>query len=166
VALGKRTLEPGESTELEITYKTYKYAGQFDKKVTVFTGSEGKDETIIRLVGNVEPIPMGVLKMEPRKTDVGALSVKLENEVQILLRNTGNAPLAISRIVSTRSDTVYFDGKDSKAIVIPAGDKRSVKLIVKPGEPGRFLDTILIYSDDARNDIGKGYKALLAGEAK
>ena len=40
-----------------------------------------------------------------------------------------------------------------------------MNLLIKPAEPGRFLDTILIYSD-ARNDIGKGYKGILSGTAK
>jgi hypothetical protein len=131
----------------------------------VFTGPEGKDETVIRLIGNVEPIPMGVLKMEPRKVDVGLLAVNKENEVQVVIENTGDAKLSVSRIVSASKDTVYFDGQKTGEMVLSAGEKRVVKLILKPSEPGRFLDTILIYSD-ARNDIGKGYKALLSGEAR
>jgi hypothetical protein len=165
VALGKRLLKPAESTELEITYKTYKYAGKFDKSVSVFSGPDGQEETVIRLVGNVEPMPMGVIRMEPRKTDVGLLSANEENEAQVLLENTGDAALSVSRIISTKSDFVYFDSSNEGPMVLDAGEKRTVRLSLKPDKPGRFLDTILIYSD-ARNDIGKGYKALLVGEAK
>jgi hypothetical protein len=108
---------------------------------------------------------MGVLKVEPRKTDVGDLIAGNENEVQVVLVNEGDAPLTISRIVSSKFDTEYFNAGDKGGIEIPAGQTRTMKLHVKPVEPGRFLDTILIYSD-ARNDIGNGYKALLSGEAK
>jgi len=131
----------------------------------VFTGPDGKDETVIRLVGNVEPIPMGVIRMEPRKTDVGILTANKENEVQIVIENTGDATLTVSRIESTTSDSVYFDAEKTGAIVLASGEKRTAKFFVKPSQPGRFLDTIFIYSD-ARNDVGKGYKALLSGEAK
>jgi hypothetical protein len=148
-----------------ITYRTYKFPGKFDKSVSVFTGPGGKDETVIRLVGYVDPIPMGVIRVEPRKTDVGMLAANKENEVQIVIENTGDAPLTISRIVSTTSDSVYFDAEKKGAIVLAAGEKRLEKFSVIPGRPGRFLDSIFIYSD-ARNDIGKGYKALLSGEAK
>ena len=108
---------------------------------------------------------MGVIEMEPRKTDVGDLAVNEENEVQIVIANTGDAPFTISRIASSKFDREYFNAGDSKGIELAAGEKRTIKLVVTPSEPGRFLDTILIYSD-ARNDIGKGYKGLLSGTAK
>ncbi len=108
---------------------------------------------------------MGVIRVEPRKTDVGVLTVNSENEVQIVIANAGDAVLSISRIESTTSDSVYFDEKKTGTIILAAGEKRTTKFFVKPNQPGRFLDTIFIHSD-ARNDTGKGYKALLSGEAK
>jgi len=108
---------------------------------------------------------MGVIRVEPRKTDVGALRANSENEVQILIENTGDAALTVSRIESTTHDSVYFDAEKAGAIVLAAGEKRTTKFFVQPNQPGRFLDTIFIHSD-ARNDTGKGYKALLSGEAK
>jgi hypothetical protein len=165
VKLSKTSLAPGENTELLITYNTYKYPGKFDKTITIFTGPEGKEETIIHMLGNVEPIPMGVIAMEPRKTPVGELTVNSSNKVRIVLKNEGDAPFTITRIYSSRFKTEYFNGEGSEGITIPAGKKHTIDLIVTPKEPGRFLDTILIYSD-ARNDIGKGYKGLLSGTAK
>jgi hypothetical protein len=108
---------------------------------------------------------MGVIGVEPRKTDVGVLTANSENEVQIVIENTGDAALSVSRIESTKHDAVYFDAEKSGAIVLAAGEKHTTKFFVKPDQPGRFLDTIFIHSD-ARNDTGKGYKALLSGEAK
>jgi hypothetical protein len=165
VALGKRRLKPGESTELEITYQTYKYPGKFDKSVSVFTGPGGEEKTVIRLVGKVDPVPMGVIAMEPRKTDVGLLTANKENEVQIVIKNTGDATLTVSRIESTTNDSVYFDAEKKGPMVLAAGEKKTAKFFVSPSQPGRFLDVIFIYSD-ARNDIGKGYKALLSGAVK
>lgn len=146
-----------------ITYNTFKYDGKFDKTVSVFTGHEGKDETVIRLVGYVDPIPMGVIELAPRKTELGNLAANKNNEVQIVLKNTGNAVLTVSRIVSQKFKTVYFDGEKEGPIVLAAGQHRTVKIVINPPEPGRFLDSILIFSD-ARNDIGKGYKGILVGE--
>jgi hypothetical protein len=108
---------------------------------------------------------MGIIEMEPRKAQLGVLTVDKENKVGIAIKNLGDAGLTIYRIVSSKSKTVYFDSKKAEEITIPAGGQRTIKFIIKPVEPGRFLDTILIYSD-ARNDIGKGYKGLLAGEVR
>ena len=91
-----------------ITYNTFKYDGKFDKTVNIFTGSEGKDETVIRLVGMVDPIPMGVIEMAPRKTEVGELVLNKDNTIQIVLKNTGNAPLTMSRIASQKFNKVIL----------------------------------------------------------
>lgn len=146
-----------------ITYNTFKYDGKFDKTVNIFTGSEGKDETVIRLMGTVDPIPMGVIEMVPRKIEVGELTLNKGNTVQIVLKNTGNAALTLSRVASQKFNQVYFDGDQEGPIVIPAGQQRTVKITITPLKAGRFLDSILIFSD-ARNDIGNGYKGILAGE--
>lgn len=105
---------------------------------------------------------MGVLRMEPRKTDAGELHANKENEVQIVLGNDGDASLTISRIVSQKSDIEYFAAEEAGGIEIPAGKKITVKLRISPAEPGRYLERIVIFSD-ARNDIGKGYSGLLSG---
>ena len=108
--------------------------------MTLFSGPEGKDETVIRLAGYVDPIPMGVIEMSPRKTELGDLRLNKENAIRIILKNTGDAPLTVTRIVSQKFKTI-------------------------PNEAGRFLDSLLIYSD-ARNDIGNGYKGILTGNVK
>lgn len=113
------------------------------------------------MIGTVDPIPMGVIRMEPRKTLVGDLVLNRENEVRIVLENDGDAPLTVSRIVSMKSETEYYAGK----IEIAPGQTHTVNLVVQPDEPGRYLERIVIYSD-ARNDIGNGYSGLLSGTVK
>lgn len=110
-------------------------------------------------------MPMGVIRMEPRKTDVGELKANQGNEVQVLIENDGDAPFTLTRIVSQKSDEEYFKAEEGKGIEIPPGQNATVKFFVKPKEPGRYLERILLYSD-ARNDIGKGYTGLLSGTVK
>lgn len=148
-----------------MTYNTLKYAGKFDKTVTISSGPEGKDETVIHLKGNVDPIPMGVMELVPRKTEVGALTLNQKNSVRIVLKNAGDAPLTMTKITSQKFGTVYYDGKQSGNIVIAAGKEQPMTLTLTPTAAGRYLDSILIYSD-ARNDVGNGYKAILSGEVK
>ncbi len=164
VSLSKTTIEPGESSELLIIYNTYKYPGKFDKTITIFTGPEGKDEDVIHILGYVDQIPMGVIGITPRKTDVGELKVNEKNRVQMVIENEGDAPLTVTRIHSSKFNSEYFNAGESGRIEIPTGKKIIIGFAVTPNEPGRFLDTVLIYSD-ARNDIGKGYKGLLSGTA-
>jgi len=131
----------------------------------VFTGPNGEEETVIRLTGTVEPIPMGVIRMEPRKTVVGELSANKENEVQIVIENDGDAAFTITRIISKKFDTVYFSADEKGGIEIGPGRHKTIKFAVTPVEHGRLLDRIIIFSD-ARNDIGEGYTGLLSGTVK
>ena len=131
----------------------------------MFTGADGSEETVIRLVGSVDPMPMGVIRMEPRKTEVGELEVDRANEVRVVIENDGDAPFTISRIVSQKSEEEYFKTEEGQGIEIAPGQNATIKFSVKPEEPGKYLERILIYSD-ARNDVGKGYTGLLSGTAK
>lgn len=133
--------------------------------MTVFSGPDGKDETVIALKGFVEAIPMGKLEMVPRKTTVGALKTGHENVVSILLENVGDAHLTVTKVVSRKFDTVYFDGSATGNITIQAGQTQNFKFRVTPPQSGEFIDIIMIYSD-GRNDTGDGYKGVLAGKAE
>jgi hypothetical protein len=129
--------------------------------VTVFTGDGKKNAQIIHISGFVKAIPMGVIEVTPRKINAGELTADSQNIVPIMIKNTGDAPLTITAIKSMKFKTTYFTGN----LVIPAGQAIPVPVTLRPTQSGRFLDIVLVYSD-ARNDIGRGYKAVLIGKAK
>ena len=129
--------------------------------MTVFTGDSKEDAQVIHISGFVKAIPMGVIEVAPRKVKVGELKAGSQNQVQIMVKNTGDAALTITAIKSMKFKTTYFADK----LVIPAGKSIPVTFAVRPARPGRFIDILLVYSD-ARNDIGRGYKAVLSGTAK
>ncbi|MFA6811341.1 MAG: DUF1573 domain-containing protein [Desulfoplanes sp.] len=104
---------------------------------------------------------MGVIEVTPRKINAGELTADSQNIVPIMIKNTGDAPLTITAIKSMKFKTTYFTGN----LVIPAGQAIPVPVTLRPTQSGRFLDIVLVYSD-ARNDIGRGYKAVLIGKAK
>ncbi|EFK11696.1 conserved hypothetical protein [delta proteobacterium NaphS2] len=163
--LSRQELAPGQTADLTITYQTYKYAGKFDKTVTVETDDKQAPRTIIHLVGNVAPIPMGVLDMNPRKVDVGNLTLNQPKKIEIPVQNTGDAPLRVNKVSSIKFKKTYYDSGD-QGIRIPAGETKSVPVTIVPQKAGRFLDIILIYAKDARNDVGNGYKAVLVGKVQ
>jgi len=101
----------------------------------------------------------------PRKTEIGNLVLNKENSVSMVLKNTGDAQLTVTKISSQKFNAVYFDGEKKGPITIGAGQSQTIKVAIVPSKAGRFLDSILIFSD-ARNDIGNGYKGILAGEVK
>ena len=162
--LEKDTLNPGESTNLEIIYNTYKFPGKFQKYVNVFWGSGDKEKAVVTLVGLVEPIPMGVMEAEPRKVAAGDMVPGNPVCVRFSLKNTGDAEMTVSKIVSKNAGTVYYDATASGLLKIEPGANRNVCFAVTAPAPGDFQDLVSIYSD-ARNVTDHGYKVVVMGTA-
>ncbi|MDD3311766.1 DUF1573 domain-containing protein [Pseudodesulfovibrio sp.] len=159
--MDRTELAPGQTATMVITYHTFKYPGKFDKTVHVFTGPDGKTEDVIHILGYVDPIPMGVMEVEPRKVDVGVLAAGKANPVSVQVRNAGDAPLKVTAVKSQKTGATYWSGD----LTVAPGQSAPLGFSVAPASAGRFLDVVMIHSD-ARNDIGKGYKAVLLGKVE
>ncbi len=161
--LGKRKLHPKESTELEITYYTYKFPGKFAKFVTVFTDIPGKDQYRVDINGFVKAIPMGVLEVQPRKIALGdSLKAGSPLPFTISITNTGDAEMKITKIVSKKRKTLFFDSDRTGELIIKPGNTANIDTEVIYDSKGRMLDYIMIHSN-ARNVTSKGYKVILTG---
>ncbi|MEZ7196306.1 DUF1573 domain-containing protein [Pseudodesulfovibrio karagichevae] len=159
--LDKTKLAPGETATMVITYHTFKYPGKFDKTVHIFTGADGGTEDVVHILGYVDPIPMGVMEVEPRKVDLGTLKAGQANAVSVRVTNAGDAPMKVTALKSQKFGKTYWQG----GLTVPAGQSVNIGFALEGLAPGRFLDMVMIHSD-ARNDIGKGYKAVLLGTVK
>lgn len=144
-----------------INYDSYKFPGLFDKTIHVFTGDDGTVEDIIHVKGDVTPIPMGVLEVSPRKIALENIKVGQESTHTITIKNTGDAPMMVDRLDSRKFEKSYWKGQ---ALITP-GASLDFEIVVTPEEAGTFTDFLMVYSD-ARNDFGKGYKAVLSGVAE
>ena len=155
--LDRTRLAPGETATMAITYHTFKYPGKFDKTVHIFTGANGETEDVIHILGYVDPIPMGVMEVEPRKVQVGTLASGA-NTVPLTVTNAGDAPMKVTSVKSQKFGKTYWEGE----LTVAAGQSATIELSITPAEPGRYLDIVMVHSD-ARNDIGNGYKTVLTG---
>jgi hypothetical protein len=158
-------LQPGESTTLKIVYNTYKFPGKFEKYVVISTNAEEQKEHRITLTGNVDPIPMGVLEVDPRKIDAGTLSVGQTTTVPLVIKNAGDADMQVTKVYSKKHATVYFEAAVSGSMVIRPGQAAPISLDLTPNKTGRYLDYVMIDSD-ARNVTDKGYKVVVVGIVK
>jgi hypothetical protein len=160
--LGQHELQPGESTTLKIVYNTYKFPGKFEKYVVISTNAQEQKEHRITLTGNVDPIPMGVLEVDPRKIDAGSLSVGKTTTVPLVIKNTGDADMQITKVYSKKHATVYFEAVAGGPMVIRPGQTETISLELTPNKTGRYLDYVMIDSD-GRNVTDKGYKVVVVG---
>ncbi len=120
---------------------------------------------MISIKGSVDPIPMGVMTVTPRKITVSSFRLNQVSRVPVELFNTGDADLTVERIVSRKFNTLYFDAAVSGKVTIPSGEKKIVVIEVAPAVKGRFIDFLMIHSD-ARNCTSKGYKVVLVGNVE
>lgn len=128
--------------------------------MTVTTGKGKEDAQVIHIVGHVDPIPMGVMEVEPRKVQVGTLASGA-NTVPLAVTNAGDAPMKVTSVKSQKFGKTYWEGE----LTVAAGQSATIDLNITPEATGRYLDMVMVHSD-ARNDIGKGYKVVLIGSAK
>lgn len=148
---------------MEITYNTYKFPGKFAKFVTVFTNIPGKEQYRIDINGFVKAIPMGVLEVEPRKiTLAGNLKTNVAVPFTITMTNSGDADMEITRIVSIKRKTVFFDSAQEGKLIIKPGKTAELNTSVVSDKKGQLLDYIMIHSN-ARNVTPNGYKVILIG---
>jgi len=118
------------------------------------------------LEGTVDPIPMAKISIEPRKTKLGTIQLNAEIRVLLNVTNTGTAPLTITRIFSSRSNTLYYDAAEKEEIRIGIGKSKEVEVAVRPKKTGRLIEVIQLKCD-ARNADAKGiYQILVSGKVK
>lgn len=150
---------------MTIVYNTYKFPGRFNKLVTVATDIDGGANFEIELNGYVDPIPMGVLKVDNRKILIEYAIALDTRTIEIPIRNTGDADLVITKVISKKRGTLYYDQKKDGPFIIKADKTRALSLSITLPEKGRYMDSVMIHSD-ARNVTAKGYKLILKADVK
>ena len=163
--LGQHELQPGQATELKIVYNTYKFPGKFEKFVYIeLEGEKGEPETIT-LRGEVEPIPMGVLEVNPRKLDAGKMGLNQPARLELEIRNVGDADLRVRSIVSQKQEKQHYNAEKDGELIITPGAAKSLPLTVEARQKGRFMDYIMIHADGGVVS-GVGYKVVVVGQCE
>lgn len=104
---------------------------------------------------------MGVLEAAPRKVVLGDVTLGTATDGEIVIKNTGDADMKITKVVSKKFKHVYFDGE---VTIAPEGS-HSFPIQVSAEKTGRYLDFVMIHSN-ARNVTKKGYKVIVTAAVK
>lgn len=133
--------------------------------MTVATDIGGGANFEIELNGYVDPIPMGVLKVDKRKIIIEPARALETQAIEIPIRNTGDADLVVTKVISKKRGTLYYDQKKDGRFIIEAGKTRTLPLSITLPEKGRYMDSVMIHSN-ARNVTSKGYKLIFKADVK
>ncbi|OPX41807.1 MAG: hypothetical protein B1H13_00085 [Desulfobacteraceae bacterium 4484_190.3] len=108
---------------------------------------------------------MGVIEVKPRKVSAGEIKVGSPVKLTIKVKNTGDADMDITKVVSKKHGTVYFDAATAGKMVIRPNETKIIPVEIVAKKPGRYLDYVMIHSN-ARNVTDKGYKVVVVAMAK
>ncbi len=107
---------------------------------------------------------MGVLEVKPRKVSAGEIKVGTPATFEIGVKNTGDADMVLTRVVSKKQGTVYFDAGTAGEMIIRPGETRTISIEIVAKKQGRYLVYVMIHSN-ARNVTKKGYKVVVVATA-
>lgn len=133
--LAKDVLEPGESTELEVGFKTLKFKGEVSKKITI-TSSDPVDSMVtISFKANVSR-PHPSVKVEPDLFDFVQIYEGERAKLTTVLTNISDSKLSLSTVDVPRVD--YIDFKLQKDVLNP-GQSCKLEVQVKKNAPTGIL---------------------------
>jgi hypothetical protein len=160
--LGKHSLEPGEKTELKVTYTTEGSPGIFRKGVILSTNVPGHEKIeIFSMKGEVLEAPGAKIAVEPRRIVIEGSERGSGKEQVISVTNNGTLPLEISRIHSKDGKTVYFDGEKEGIFVVEPAETKTMELRVGPDSGDEAKRDFILIDSNAKNAGETGYFLLV-----
>ncbi|MCB2202273.1 DUF1573 domain-containing protein [bacterium] len=109
VPLEKNTLEPGDSTIVELIFDTQHFHGSMSKGAYIYA-NDTTDRHLIGFYANVvtRPESMNPITIKPYKLDISQISSKPRTELDFTVTNTSNQPLDLF-VVDYPPDYVTID---------------------------------------------------------
>ena len=112
--LGKHRLSPKEDAVLKIIYDTDGRPGPFEKRIYLITDSLVQPKLDITLKGEVLPAPAALIRVEPKKINIGFLQKGLQKRIDFKVSNEGNQSLEITKIYSAIDKGLVFQKKKAR----------------------------------------------------
>ncbi|WP_165227249.1 DUF1573 domain-containing protein [Aquisphaera insulae] len=147
----KETIKPGESTEVEVEWKTKDQVGEYGKNVTITTNDPTRPEFKLGVHGQVSA-PVMIL---PQPLDgvvaVGSISTDKPSQISIAVFSPNRPDFKISKITSSKPDLITpnivpLTAEDQAQLKTKGGHR--VNLNVKPGfGQGEFREELIVETD-------------------
>jgi hypothetical protein len=160
--LGKHRLSPKEDSVLKIIYDTDGRPGPFEKRIYLLTNSLVQPKLDITLKGVVLPAPAALIRVEPRKINIGFLQKGSQKKIDLKISNEGNQSLEVTNVYSAAGrDLIIRNGDPLKRI--PPKESIGLEISFQTIASGSFVEVLLIDSN-ARNALNGQYAVMVIGE--
>jgi hypothetical protein len=147
----KATLKPGESTEIDVEWKTKDAVGEFNKGVSIGTSDQNHAEIKLNVHGFVHP-PI-VIMPQPQEgvISIGNIMTDETKELKIAVFSPERPALKLTKITTSKPDlivakSVPLTATESQQLKTGAGNR--LDLEIKPGMPlGMFREEVIVETD-------------------
>ncbi len=142
-------LEPGESTPIQVSWKTKDKPGKFGQRVTVLTSDPSQPELDFSVTGEVFP-PI-VTMPEDMNFDFATIASTEESDTRLALGSFDTPEFKVLEIVSSNPDSVSatfqpLSDSEKAQLKYPGGHR--VDIVVKPSSfLGEFAEELTIKTD-------------------
>ena len=160
--LGKHQLDPKEDTALKIVYDTDGRPGPYEKRIYLITNSLIQPRLVITLKGEILPAPAALIKVEPKKMNIGSFHKDSPKNIIFKVSNEGNQPLEITNIYSATGKSLVFPKKEMKTLIPPEASL-NFEITFQNTTAGPFVEVLLI-DTNARNALNGQYAVMVIGE--
>lgn len=138
-------IQPGKTGTITVSIPTINRKGNFKRDVSIETNDPALKEVVLSISANI----FETLSILPPYVDFGRIKKGSMNKQDILIANTGKAPLTILGIATDPAGMIAIAPALHRATVKP-GDKKSLTVSLTPQERTGFIGgTISIKTDRA-----------------
>jgi len=138
--LSSRTIAPGKSGEVKVTFDSTNFADQVTKTVHLDSNDPHSPSTVLTMQGKVAEIIATI----PRTLNLGAIKAGSVKEAVLTLENKGSKPFAITSVSSPMS-AIIGSAREGK---VNPGQTGKVAVTVTAPREGRFLSGYLTIRTD------------------
>lgn len=147
----REVIKPGDSTEIELEWKTKDAIGEFSKGAMIGTNDDHRPEFMLKVHGMVHPPIMLLPAPQDGVLMIGDVSNDQVKEIPLAFFSPEHPKLKITRISTSKPDLIVANWvpltpQELERIKMKGGYQ--IKLQIKPGMPlGTFREELVIETD-------------------
>ncbi len=138
--VSSKTIEPGKSTELKITFDSASFGGKVTKTITVESNDPATPTTTLTIKGTINE----ELVVTPRQLNLGQTKVGSSKELTVALENHGERTIKILSVTTPMPQVKAINKKQT----LKPGETAQVTVTVTPRPEDRFLSGFLVVATD------------------
>lgn len=138
--VSSKTIAPGKSTELKITFDSANFGGKVTKTITVESNDPAAPATTLTIKGTINE----ELVVTPRQVNLGQTKAGTSKELSVTLENLGDRTV---RILSVTTPMPQVKTTLKKQTLKP-NEKTQLSLTVSPRPEDRFLSGFIVIATD------------------